>query len=113
GRIVAEGTADQLKRRVPGGHVRLRFTDPTAYRSAATTLQVATRDDETLTLRIPSGGSQRELRSLLDWLDSAGIEADELTVHTPDLDDVFFALTGPGDTTALPAQPTQNQESAR
>ncbi|MGW2387134.1 ABC transporter, partial [Streptomyces sp. NPDC001658] len=27
-------------------------------------------------------------------LDAAGVEADELTVHTPDLDDVFFALTG-------------------
>ncbi|MDX3541725.1 ABC transporter, partial [Streptomyces europaeiscabiei] len=34
-------------------------------------------------------------RSVLDQLDSAGIEADELTVHTPDLDDVFFALTSP------------------
>ncbi|MFE1272760.1 DUF4162 domain-containing protein, partial [Streptomyces sp. NPDC058758] len=112
GKIVAEGTPDQLKRRVPGGHVRLRFTDPTTYRTAATTLQVATRDDEALTLQIPSGGSQRELRSLLDWLDAAGVEADELTVHTPDLDDVFFALTAPADAT-VPAQPTQNQESAR
>ncbi|WP_282692341.1 ATP-binding cassette domain-containing protein [Streptomyces sp. CC208A] len=93
GRIVAEGTADQLKRQIPGGHVRLRFTDPAVYRTAVTTLQVATRDDESLTLQIPSGGSQRELRSLLDWLDSTGVEADELTVHTPDLDDVFFALT--------------------
>ncbi|MEU3608577.1 ATP-binding cassette domain-containing protein [Streptomyces sp. NPDC035033] len=93
GKIAAEGTPDQLKRQIPGGHVRLRFTDPALYRTAVATLQVATRDDEALTLQIPSGGSQRELRSLLDWLDAAGIEADELTVHTPDLDDVFFALT--------------------
>ncbi|WP_176710057.1 ATP-binding cassette domain-containing protein [Streptomyces sp. Wb2n-11] len=93
GRIAAEGTADELKRLVPGGHVRLRFTDPAIYRSAASALREATRDDEALSLQIPSGGSQRELRALLDWLDSAGIEADELTVHTPDLDDVFFALT--------------------
>ncbi|MFJ5274351.1 ATP-binding cassette domain-containing protein [Streptomyces sp. NPDC088358] len=96
GKIVAEGSAEELKRLIPGGHVRLRFTDPTAYRSAAATLREATRDDEALSLRIPSEGSQRELRSILDWLDSAGIEADELTVHTPDLDDVFFALTGSG-----------------
>ncbi|MES5825363.1 ABC transporter, partial [Streptomyces sp. RG80] len=41
-----------------------------------------------------SDGSQRELRALLDRLEAAGVEADELTVHTPDLDDVFFALTG-------------------
>ncbi|MEU0336548.1 ATP-binding cassette domain-containing protein [Streptomyces sp. NPDC006193] len=94
GRIAAQGTADELKRLVPGGHVRLRFLDPAAYRSAASSLPDATRDDEALALRLPSDGSQRELRSLLDGLDAAGVEADELTVHTPDLDDVFFALTG-------------------
>jgi ABC-2 type transport system ATP-binding protein len=94
GRIAAEGTADELKRLIPGGHVRLRFTDPSAYQRAASALREVTRDDEALALQIPSDGSQRELRSILDWLDSAGIEADELTMHTPDLDDVFFALTG-------------------
>ncbi|MGW9024153.1 ATP-binding cassette domain-containing protein [Streptomyces sp. NPDC055722] len=94
GRIAAEGTAEELKRLIPGGHVRLRFTDPAAYQSAALALRPVTRDDEALALQIPSDGSQRELRSILDRLDSAGIEADELTVHTPDLDDVFFALTG-------------------
>ncbi|MZE80656.1 ATP-binding cassette domain-containing protein [Streptomyces xinghaiensis] len=108
GVIAAEGTAEELKRLIPGGHIRLRFSDPSAHRSAARALSAAalpeapgpagtTRGiaaDESLTLRIPSDGTPRELRSLLDWLDSAGIEADELTVHTPDLDDVFFALTG-------------------
>ncbi|MEU3756579.1 ATP-binding cassette domain-containing protein [Streptomyces olivoreticuli] len=94
GRIAAEGTAEELKRLVPGGHVRLRFSDPAAYRSAALALREVTRDDEALSLQIPSDGTQRELRSILDWLDSVGVEADELTVHTPDLDDVFFALTG-------------------
>ncbi|WP_101254922.1 ATP-binding cassette domain-containing protein [Streptomyces barkulensis] len=94
GRIAAEGTPDELKRLVSGGHVRLRFTDPAAYRSAAGALRGAARDDDSLVLRVPSDGSQRELRSVLDRLDCAGIEADELTVRTPDLDDVFFALTG-------------------
>ncbi|MFF8729018.1 ATP-binding cassette domain-containing protein [Streptomyces sp. NPDC015171] len=94
GRIVAQGSAEELKRLVPGGHVRLRFSDPVVYERAATALREATRDDEALTLQIPSDGSQRELRAVLDWLDSVGIEADELSVHTPDLDDVFFALTG-------------------
>ncbi|WP_392671988.1 ATP-binding cassette domain-containing protein [Streptomyces sp. LN785] len=104
GKIVAEGSAEELKRLIPGGHVRLRFTDPTTYRSAATTLHQATRDDEALALQIPSDGSQRELRTILDHLDTAGIEADELTVHTPDLDDVFFALTTATD---LPHQPKE------
>ncbi|GAA1197570.1 ABC-2 type transport system ATP-binding protein [Kitasatospora gansuensis] len=94
GRIAAEGTAEELKRLIPGGHVRLRFADPDTYQRAASALREVTRDDEALALQIPSDGSQRELRTLLDRLDSAGIEADELTVHTPDLDDVFLALTG-------------------
>ncbi|MDK1474619.1 ATP-binding cassette domain-containing protein [Streptomyces sp. 549] len=94
GTIAAEGSAEELKRLVPGGHVRLRFTDPAGYRAAADALRGAALDDGSLALRIPSDGTQRELRSLLDWLDSTGIEADELTVHTPDLDDVFLSLTG-------------------
>ncbi|MGW3416545.1 ATP-binding cassette domain-containing protein [Streptomyces phaeochromogenes] len=116
GKIAAEGTADELKRLIPGGHVRLRFSDPDAYQTAAVALREATRDDEALSLQIPSDGSQRELRSILDWLDAAGIEADELTVHTPDLDDVFFALTAPADSTKVPnqpAQPAQPKEDAR
>ncbi|MFZ3554931.1 ATP-binding cassette domain-containing protein [Streptomyces sp. BH055] len=94
GRIAATGSAEELKRLVPGGHVRLRFTDPGGYRAAVAALRDVTTDDEALTVRIPSDGTQRELRSVLDWLDAAGVEADELSVHTPDLDDVFFALTG-------------------
>ncbi|WLQ34474.1 ATP-binding cassette domain-containing protein [Streptomyces castrisilvae] len=93
GRIAAEGSADELKRIVPGGHVRLRFTGPDAYRAAALALADATPDDESLALHLPSDGTQRALRAILDRLDAAGVEADELTVHTPDLDDVFFALT--------------------
>ncbi|WP_280672236.1 MULTISPECIES: ATP-binding cassette domain-containing protein [unclassified Kitasatospora] len=107
GRIAAEGTAEELKRLIPGGHVRLRFADPAAYRSAASALGEVTRDDEALALQLPSDGSQRELRSILDRLDSAGIEADELTVHTPDLDDVFFALTGGA------GLPDQSKETVR
>jgi ABC-2 type transport system ATP-binding protein len=104
GKLAAQGTAEELKRLIPGGHVRLRFTDPAAYQSAAFALREVTRDDESLALQIPSDGSQRELRSILDWLDSAAIEADELTVHTPDLDDVFFALTGGA---GVPNQPKE------
>ena len=107
GKMAAQGTAEELKRLIPGGHVRLRFTDPAAYQSAALALREATRDDESLALQIPSDGSQRELRSILDWLDSAAIEADELTVHTPDLDDVFFALTGTARARPAAPQPAQ------
>ncbi|WP_107048645.1 ATP-binding cassette domain-containing protein [Streptomyces sp. NRRL S-87] len=115
GRIVAEGTADELKRLVPGGHVRLRFSDPAAHRHAAAALPDAARDDESLALQLPSDGSQRDLRAVLDRLDAVGIEADELTVHTPDLDDVFFALTAATVSTQphQPHQPTQPTRPSR
>ena len=93
GRLVAEGTPAELKRRVPGGHVRLRFADLPGLDSAVTVLSGGARDDEALTLQIPHDGSPRALKGLLDRLDDAALDVDALTVHTPDLDDVFLALT--------------------
>ena len=94
GRIVAEGTAEELKRRIPGGHIQLQFASPEELASAAQVLGSATRDEEALTLQIPTDGNLRSLRKVLEQLDGARIEADGLSIHTPDLDDVFFALTG-------------------
>ena len=51
GRLVAEGTPDELKRLVPGGHVRLRFADAAALDAAARVLGDADRDDDALTLQ--------------------------------------------------------------
>ena len=94
GRLVAEGTADELKRRIPGGHVRLQFPDADGLEAAARTLGEVVRDDEALSLQVPSDGSVDALRALIDRLDEARIKVDGLSVHTPDLDDVFLALTG-------------------
>jgi ABC-2 type transport system ATP-binding protein len=94
GKLVAKGTADELKRRIPGGHIRLQFTDADGLEAAAGTLGEVVRDDEALTLQIPSDGSVGSLRALIDRLDEARIKVDGLSVHTPDLDDVFLALTG-------------------
>ena len=93
GRLVAEGTADELKRRIPGGHISLRFADASGLDIAMSTLGQGARDDAALTLRVPSDGSLRSLKLLIDRLDDRAIEVDELSVHTPDLDDVFLALT--------------------
>jgi ABC-2 type transport system ATP-binding protein len=97
GRLVAEGTPDQLKRRIPGGHIRLRFAYPDGLEAAARNLEEAVRDDEALTLQVPSDGSVKSLRALLDRLDGAAVEVSELSIHTPDLDDVFLTLTGQPD----------------
>ncbi|SIR08563.1 ATP-binding cassette domain-containing protein [Micromonospora avicenniae] len=94
GRVVAEGTAEELKRRIPGGHVRLRFADPQGLDAAMGVLGEVARDNDALALRVPSDGSLRSLKTLIDRLDDRAIEVDELSVHTPDLDDVFLALTG-------------------
>ncbi|MGK8522108.1 ATP-binding cassette domain-containing protein [Nocardia asteroides] len=94
GRLVAEGTAGELKRRIPGTHVRLRFTDDAQLDAAARLFPDATPDHEALTLRVPSDGGTRSLRTLLDRLDEYSLGAEEFSVHTPDLDDVFLALTG-------------------
>jgi ABC-2 type transport system ATP-binding protein len=94
GRVVAEGTPDELKRRIPGGHVRLRFTDPRGLDAAMRVLGQASPDTDALGLRVPSDGSLRSLKAVIDRLEDQAIEVDELSVHTPDLDDVFLALTG-------------------
>jgi ABC-2 type transport system ATP-binding protein len=93
GKIVAEGTPAELKRRVPGGHIRLGFADRHTLTAAAQVLGSVARDDEALALQVPSDGGVRSLREVLDRLDHASIDVETLTVHTPDLDDVFFALT--------------------
>ncbi|MEV4343612.1 ATP-binding cassette domain-containing protein [Actinoplanes sp. NPDC049596] len=113
GKIVAEGTAEELKRLVPGGHILLRFTDPAAYQAAGTALPGAVGDDTALTLQIPSGGSQRDLRAILDRLDAADVAADELSVHSPDLDDVFFALTSTEAPTSTDTLTSTDTEVAR
>jgi ABC-2 type transport system ATP-binding protein len=93
GRLVAEGTAEELKRGVAGGHVRLKFAGAETLSAAAEAVG-GVADREQLALRVPSDGGVHALRSLLARLDAAGIEVEDLSVHRPDLDDVFLALTG-------------------
>jgi ABC-2 type transport system ATP-binding protein len=98
GRIVARGTPEELKRQVPGSHVRLRFTGVHALDAAARVLPGAVRDEENLALRVPGNGGVRSLQALLGLLTEHSIDAGELSLHTPDLDDVFLALTGHANT---------------
>ena len=94
GRLVAQGTPDDLKRQVPGTHVRLRFATTSELDAAARLFAGSTRDDEALALRVPGDGGTASLRALLALLDEHSINAEQFSVHTPDLDDVFLALTG-------------------
>jgi ABC-2 type transport system ATP-binding protein len=98
GRVVAQGTPAELKRQIPGSHVQLRFASVSELDAAARVLAGATRDDENLILRVPGDGGVDSLRALLGRLEEHSIKAEELSVHTPDLDDVFLALTGHANT---------------
>jgi ABC-2 type transport system ATP-binding protein len=94
GHLVAEGTPGELKHRVPGSHVRLRFADVAALHAAARVLDGSTVDEAALSLQVPGDAGGKSLRALLNRLDEHSIDVEEFSVHTPDLDDVFLALTG-------------------
>ena len=105
GRIVAVGTPAELKSRIPGGHVRLHFADPDLLHSAAELLGAAAPDQDQLVLQVPADGTVDSLRELLDELHEARISVERLSIHTPDLDDVFFAVTGSHVTAQLNGDP--------
>ena len=94
GTIVADGTPSELKRLIPGGRIQLEFEDARALEDAASALPDATRDDAALTLDVPSDGQFASIRIVMDRLEAQRVEPRNLTIHTPDLDDVFLALTG-------------------
>jgi ABC-2 type transport system ATP-binding protein len=94
GRLVAQGTPAELKTRIPGGHIALTFADRTAYHAAAGVLDAPAGDDESLALQVATDGNVATVRQVLRELDEAGVEVESLSIHTPDLDDVFLALTG-------------------
>jgi len=97
GVLVAEGTPGELKRLIPGGHVELTFATQSELERAARVFDGASRDDESLTLQVPSDGGIGSLRVLLDKLETDAIDVGALSLQTPDLDDVFLALTGDPD----------------
>jgi ABC-2 type transport system ATP-binding protein len=108
GRVVAEGTPAELKRRIPGGRIELQFADPVALRKAARLLDLAPPPGEQLALQVPGDGTVASVRGLLDRLYDARVEVEHVSIHNPDLDDVFFAVTGHSS-----AQPATEEAVAR
>ncbi|HEY5116378.1 MAG TPA: ATP-binding cassette domain-containing protein [Nakamurella sp.] len=95
GRIVAEGTPAELKRRVPGGTIVLYLNDRAGLEATARAFPEGARDDDALTLSLSAGGDIPSIRSVLDRLERSAVTASHLEVTSPGLDDVFLALTGP------------------
>ena len=85
---------DPRSRRMMWDIVRELVTDGVMLHDAARLLNGSAVDDTALTLRVPTDGGVKSVRALLDRLDEHSIDVEEFSVHIPDLDDVFLALTG-------------------
>jgi ABC-2 type transport system ATP-binding protein len=96
GAIVANGTARELKKLVPGGHITFTFTDEKQQKAAEVLLakhyQVAANDG--LTLTVTTDGSTSQVAQLFVQLRDAHIEPAEFSLASPTLDDVFLKLIG-------------------
>jgi ABC-2 type transport system ATP-binding protein len=95
GRIVAEGTAEELKSRVSGSRVVLSFDDAASYEGAAR-LRLADADcaAESMTISVPTSRPVEAIRELLSATGERGLDVSGIEVVRPSLDDVFMALTG-------------------
>ena len=93
GRLIAQGRPEELKARIPGGRIELRFADAGTLSAAAAAVGSPVPGGDDLTLQIPTDGNVATLRGVLRALDDADVDVVDLAVHTPDLDDVFLELT--------------------
>ncbi len=111
GRIVAEGTAHDLKSRVAGHRLDLVLSSRAAYERLASRAVLGI--PETLTLGVPTDGTAAHVRALLDELDPGRGDVARFSLHTATLDDVFLALTRTPPRTATPsAGSPESTESA-
>jgi ABC-2 type transport system ATP-binding protein len=109
GRVVADGTAAQLKRRVAEQRLDLVLADAAAFQDAAGRLgeRAVQRDAGRLTIGVATDGSAAQVRALLDEVDPGRGAVERFAVHTATLDDVFLALTG-----RSAGQPEKEKETA-
>lgn len=95
GRIVAEGNAAELKRRVAEQRLVLTLSGPEALADVAWVLgdRAIEVNPSELTIVAPSDGSARQVRALLDEIDPDGSAIDTFAIRDATLDDVFLELT--------------------
>ena len=108
GRIIARGTADELKAQVGGERIEVVVHDPGDTVRAlelltraleiadpeSTTLEEHTCDRHTRRVTVAARGGAQELVDVVRRLGEAGIEVDDVGLRRPTLDDVFLSLTG-------------------
>jgi ABC-2 type transport system ATP-binding protein len=107
GRVIAQGTPDQLKARVGGHRIEVGLTNPNDTDTAAYTIadlaaSTPEIDLRTATLSIPISGGAAPVAAVVRRLDAAGLDVADLVVRRPSLDDVFLTLTAPTPTDQPP-----------
>jgi ABC-2 type transport system ATP-binding protein len=111
GRVIAQGTADELKSMTGGNYCHISPLDPTELRRAADALAgllpptFSAADLQGDSIIIPAPDGPGTLAEALKRLDAAGIELSDIGLRRPSLDDVFLSLTGQSQGDAAPAEP--------
>ncbi|MDQ4048790.1 MAG: ATP-binding cassette domain-containing protein [Actinomycetota bacterium] len=97
GRVIAEGTSDELKDRVGGERLEVSLEDPSAVEAALAALAPMACERpvaEDGVVRVPMRRRSGAIAEAVRLLDGAGVGIDDVGVQRPTLDDVFLALTG-------------------
>lgn len=97
GRVIAEGTSDQLKEKVGKERLELVIAKESSFEAAMNAIQsfgAMQSDPKARTMSIVTSGSVSEVKNVLNAMEQAHIEVDSLSLHKPTLDDVFLHLTG-------------------
>jgi ABC-2 type transport system ATP-binding protein len=117
GRVIAQGTPDQLKSRIGADVVELHTADVRTMGRAATVLAglgVAEPSTDPTTRRcsIAAPGGSKLLPVVVRALDDAAVAVEDISLRRPTLDEVFLALTGNGGAAPLAPDPTTPTEDA-
>ncbi len=83
GRLVAQGTADELKHQIPGGRARLFFRDRDGLTAAASVLEEASPVGDALVLQVPTDGTPASVTALLDRLERGAVAVSHTSRSTP------------------------------
>lgn len=96
GKVIAEGSAKNLKAKVGKDRLELTFADEKAFKAAKKTLGTSDADanDKTFIITVVIDDIQKDVQKVLDSLVKAKVSIESLAIHKPTLDDVFLSLTG-------------------
>jgi ABC-2 type transport system ATP-binding protein len=94
GRIIAQGSGDDLKTSLDAEVLRLEFADDISYERALGCLGTARTDERLRTIELVTDGTAAHIHTTLSRLAGAGASARRVSIHRPSLDDVFLSLTG-------------------